>query len=68
MKNYVNLKDRDSAETYLHKAIETAKRSKLPTLIIVNTILGKYSAYENTNKKVITTVFVADDEKRQVIL
>ena len=25
-------------------------------------------AYENTNKKVITTVFVADDEKRQVIL
>ena len=34
----------------IDKAIETAKRSKLPTLIIVNTILGKNSAYENTNK------------------
>ena len=26
------------------------------------------SAYANTNKKIITAVFVADDEKRQVIL
>lgn len=34
----------------IDKAIETAKRSKMPTLIIVNTILGKNSAYENTNK------------------
>ena len=34
----------------IDKAIEAAKRSKLPTLIIVNTVLGKYSAYENTNK------------------
>ncbi len=34
----------------IDKALEAAKRSKLPTLIIVNTILGKYSAYENTNK------------------
>ena len=34
----------------IDKAIEAAKRSKLPTLIIVNTILGKNSAYENTNK------------------
>ncbi len=34
----------------IDKAIESAKRSKLPTLIIVNTILGKYSAYQNTNK------------------
>ena len=34
----------------IDKAIEAAKRSKMPTLIIVNTILGKYSAYENTNK------------------
>ena len=25
-------------------------------------------AYENTNKKVITTVFVADDEKRQIVM
>ena len=34
----------------IDKAIEAAKRSKLPTLIIINTVLGKYSAYENTNK------------------
>ncbi len=34
----------------IDKAIETAKRSKLPTLIIVNTILGKHSMYENTSK------------------
>ena len=34
----------------IDKALEAAKRSKLPTLIVVNTILGKYSAYENTNK------------------
>lgn len=34
----------------IDKAIETANRSKMPVLIIVNTILGKNSAYENTNK------------------
>ena len=34
----------------IDKAIETANRSKLPTLIIFNTILGKNSTYENTNK------------------
>ena len=34
----------------IDKAIEAANRSKLPTLIIVNTVLGKYSEYENTNK------------------
>ena len=34
----------------IDKAIEAAKRSKLPTLIIANTILGKHSLYENTNK------------------
>lgn len=34
----------------IDKALETANRSKLPTLIIVNTILGKNSEYENTNK------------------
>ena len=34
----------------IDKALEAANRSKLPTLIIVNTILGKNSSYENTNK------------------
>ena len=34
----------------IDKAIETANRSKMPVLIIVNTILGKNSSYENTNK------------------
>lgn len=34
----------------IDKALETANRSKLPTLIIANTILGKNSEYENTNK------------------
>lgn len=34
----------------IDKALETANKSKKPVLIIVNTILGKYSEYENTNK------------------
>lgn len=34
----------------INKALETANKSKKPVLIIVNTILGKYSEYENTNK------------------
>ena len=34
----------------IDKAIETANRSKMPTLIICNTILGKDSEYQNTNK------------------
>lgn len=34
----------------INKALNEANKSKLPTLIIVNTILGKNSLYENTNK------------------
>ena len=34
----------------IDKALEIANKSKKPVLIIVNTILGKYSEYENTNK------------------
>lgn len=34
----------------IDKALETANKSKKPVLIVVNTILGKYSQYENTNK------------------
>ena len=34
----------------IDKAIEIAKRSDLPVLIVVNTTIGKYSKYEGTNK------------------
>lgn len=34
----------------INKALDVANNSKKPVLIIVNTILGKYSLYENTNK------------------
>lgn len=34
----------------IDKALDTANKSKQPTLIIVNTILGINSEYENTNK------------------
>ena len=34
----------------IDKALVAANKSKKPALIIVNTILGKYSEYENTNK------------------
>jgi len=34
----------------IDKALEAANKSKKPVLIIVNTVLGKYSEYENTNK------------------
>ncbi len=34
----------------INKALNEANKSKLPTLIIINTILGKNSLYENTNK------------------
>lgn len=34
----------------IDKALESANKSKKPVLIIVNTVLGKYSEYENTNK------------------
>jgi len=34
----------------IDKALDAANKSKKPVLIVVNTILGKYSEYENTNK------------------
>ena len=34
----------------IDKALETANKSKKPVLIVVNTIIGKYSEYENTHK------------------
>ena len=37
-------------QSEIDKALDIANRSKAPTLIIVNTILGKNSTYENTNK------------------
>ena len=43
VKNGENIKE-------LNKAINTAKKSSLPSLIVVNTIIGKFSKYEGTNK------------------
>ena len=34
----------------INKAINTAKKSKAPSLIVVNTNIGKFSQYEGTNK------------------
>jgi len=34
----------------INKAIKTAKSSNAPSLIVVNTTIGKYSKYEGTNK------------------
>lgn len=34
----------------INKAINTAKKSNVPSLIVVNTVIGKYSKYEGTNK------------------
>ena len=34
----------------IDKALVAANKSKKPALIVVNTVLGKYSEYENTNK------------------
>lgn len=34
----------------LNKAINAAKKAKVPSLIVVNTTIGKYSKYEGTNK------------------
>ncbi len=34
----------------IDKALDAANRSKLPVLIIINSVLGKFSEYENTNK------------------
>ena len=34
----------------IDKALEVANKSKKPVLIVVNTVIGKYSLYENTNR------------------
>lgn len=34
----------------IDKALEAANKSKKPVLIVVNTVIGKYSLYENTNR------------------
>lgn len=43
----------------ISKAIASAKKNKFPTLIVVNTTIGKYSKYEGTNK--IHSTLDADD-------
>lgn len=45
----INVKDGDKVKE-INKAINKAKNSKGPTLIVVNTIIGIYSKYEGTNK------------------
>ena len=45
----LNVKDGNKISE-IDKALDAANKSKKPVLIIVNTILGKYSEYENTNK------------------
>ncbi len=47
--NVLEVKNGDKVSE-IDKALDSANKSKEPTLIIVNTILGKYSEYENTNK------------------
>ena len=34
----------------IDKALDAANKSKKPVLIVVNTVIGKYSEYENTNR------------------
>lgn len=43
VKNGENIKE-------INKAINLAKKSNSPSLVIVNTVIGKYSKYEGTNK------------------
>lgn len=45
----LNVKDGNKVSE-IDKALDTANKSKKPVLIIVNTVLGKYSEYENTHK------------------
>ena len=47
--NVIEVKNGESVKE-INKAIEKAKKNKKPTLIGVNTIIGKYSKYEGTNK------------------
>lgn len=45
----IDVKKGDSIKE-INKAINTAKKSSRPCLIVVNTIIGMYSEYEGTNK------------------
>ena len=47
--NVLSVKDGEKVKD-IDKAINTAKKNTGPTLIIINTTIGKYSKYENTNK------------------
>lgn len=47
--NVLAVKDGEKIKD-IDKAINAAKKSDSPTLIIINTTIGKYSKYENTNK------------------
>ena len=47
--NTIEVKNGDSVGD-ISSAIEKAKKSNKPTIIKINTVLGKYSKYEGTNK------------------
>ena len=47
--NVYSVKNGESVKE-LNKAINIAKKAKGPSLIVVNTLIGKYSEYEGTNK------------------
>ena len=47
--NVYSVKNGESVKE-INKAINIAKKAKGPSLIVVNTLIGKYSKYEGTNK------------------
>ena len=47
--NVYSVKNGESVKE-INKAIDIAKKAKGPSLIVVNTLIGKYSKYEGTNK------------------
>jgi len=47
--NVLYVKNGDSVRE-INKAINAAKKASVPSLVVVNTVIGKYSMYEGSNK------------------
>lgn len=47
--NVVFVKNGDSVKE-INRALSNAYKAKVPSLVVVNTVIGKYSKYEGTNK------------------
>lgn len=47
--NVVFVKNGDSVKE-INRALSNARKAKVPSLVVVNTVIGKYSKYEGTNK------------------